>query len=218
MDVLEALYTTRAMRRVTPKPIPDAVMALILDAAIRAPSGGNSQNWRFVLVDDVGVREAIAPIYRDCIDKLWAEIYAERLAAARSAPDSPESAQFLQLYRSVEHAAEHFAEYPMLLFGFVQHDPTGGSIFPAAWSAMLAARSQGVGSALTSVLQFRASDVLTLLGTPIDEGWIMACCVTFGYPAGRWAVAPRNAAEHVAYRNRWGSPLGITIDGPLWPA
>ena len=56
MDVREALYTTRAMRRVTPDPIPDDVQARILDAAIRAPTGGNAQNWRFLLVDDPEVR------------------------------------------------------------------------------------------------------------------------------------------------------------------
>ena len=52
MDLFEALYTTRAMRRVKPDPIPVEVQAKILDAAIRAPSGGNMQSWRFMLVDD----------------------------------------------------------------------------------------------------------------------------------------------------------------------
>ena len=52
MDAMEALYTTRAMRRVKPDPIPEAVQKKILDAAIRAPSGGNTQGWRFLLVDD----------------------------------------------------------------------------------------------------------------------------------------------------------------------
>ena len=61
----------------------------------------------------------------------------------------------------------------MLLFGFAQHDPSGGSIYPAVWSAMLAARSEGVGSALTAALMFRNDEVLELLGVPTDEGWIM---------------------------------------------
>ena len=63
MDTLEALYTTRAMRRVTKEPVPDEVQAAILDAAIRAPSGGNSQNWRFLLVDDPDVKGRIGPLY-----------------------------------------------------------------------------------------------------------------------------------------------------------
>lgn len=216
MDVLEALYTTRAMRRVTDTPIPDDAAALILDAAVRAPSGGNSQNWRFLLVDDPEIRAQLGVLYRACIDILWESVYKDRLDAAAADPEDPESAQFLRIRDSVEHAADHFADYPMLLFAFVQHDPTGGSIFPAVWNAMLAARSQGIGSSLTSVLMFRAAEVLELLGVPTDEGWIMACCATFGYPTGRWGVAPRRPVEEVAHRNRWGAPLGITVDGPLW--
>jgi nitroreductase len=216
MDVLEALYTTRAMRRVTATPVPEDVQALILDAAVRAPSGGNAQNWRFLLVDDVEVKKRLGPIYRECLNIVWDQIYKDKIVAARATPDEPESAQFLRVMRSADHAADHFADYPLLLFGFVQHDPTGGSIFPAIWSAMLAARSQGVGSTLTSALLFRNDDVLSVLGVPRDEGWIMACCATFGYPAGRWAVAPRRPVEEVAFRNRWGDPLGLKVDGPLW--
>src|SRR5437867_1451687 len=63
VDLREALYTTRAMRRVSDKPIPAEVQARILDAAIRAPSGGNSQTWRFLLVDDQEVMAKLAPIY-----------------------------------------------------------------------------------------------------------------------------------------------------------
>jgi nitroreductase len=216
MDVLEALYTTRAMRRVTDEPIPDDVVALILDAAVRAPSGGNSQNWRFLVVDDPEVRGRIAPLYRQSIDLLWQLVYKDRLDAAQAAPEEPESIQFTKIVKSVEHAADHFGRYPMLLFGFVQHDPTGGSIYPAIWSAMLAGRSKGVGSTLTSVLMFKTDEVLDILGVPRDEGWIMACCATFGYPTGRWGVAPRHAVETVAHRNRWGEPLGIDVGGPLW--
>jgi nitroreductase len=62
MDIREALYTTRAMRRVKPDPIPMDVQARIMDAAVRAPSGGNTQNWRFLLVDDPEVKSKLGPI------------------------------------------------------------------------------------------------------------------------------------------------------------
>ena len=81
MDIREALYTTRAMRRVRPDPIPEDVQMRILDAAIRAPSGGNGQQWRFMLVDDPAMREALAEHYRFCIDQLWSTVYAEQTAA-----------------------------------------------------------------------------------------------------------------------------------------
>ena len=217
MDVYEALYTTRAMRRVKPDPIPADVQARILDAAVRAPSGGNMQGWRFLLVDDPGVRAQLGTMYRECLDQLWATFYADRLAAAEAAPDDPESRQLLRIRASADHLGDHFGEVPLLLFGFVQHDPSGGSIFPAIWSAQLAARAEGVGSSLTSVLMFRGPDVLSLLGVPAAEGWLMACCVTFGYPTGRWGVARRRPPHEVAYRNRWGADLGFEVPEPLWP-
>lgn len=217
MDLREALYTTRAMRRVTDQPIPQDVQARILDAAVRAPSGGNSQNWRFLLIDDTAVKAKLGPIYRECMDLLWRDYYAPRIAEAEAAPDDPESQQFFRVKRSAQHLADHFEGYPLLLFGFSQHDPSGGSIYPAIWNAMLAARGEGVGASLTSALLFKVADVLEVLGVPEGEGWHMACCVAFGYPTGRWGVAARTPVEEVSFRNRWGEPLGFEVNGPLWP-
>jgi nitroreductase len=216
MDVYEALYTTRAMRRVKPDPIPDDVQQRILDAAIRAPSGGNTQNWRFMLVDDADVKAKLGPIYRDCMSQLWATIYKERLETANAAPDEPENASMLRVQRSAQHLADHFERYPLLLFSFVQFDPTGGSIFPATWSAMLAARAEGVGSSLTSVFFFQLDAVLEILGVPKAEGWLFSSCVCFGYPTGRWGVAPRRPVHEVTFRNRWGNDVGFEIPEPLW--
>jgi nitroreductase len=217
VELREALYTTRAMRRVSDKPIPQDVQARILDAAVRAPTGGNAQNWRFLIVDDTAVKAQLGPIYRGCIDLLWAGPYAPRIAAADADPESEESQQFFRVRSSAQHLADHFEGYPMLLFGFSQHDPSGGSIYPAVWNAMLAARGEGVGAALTSMLRFKLNDVLAVLGVPADEGWNMAACVTFGYPTGRWDVAARTPVEEVSFRNRWGDPLGFKVNGPLWP-
>jgi len=217
MDIREALYTTRAMRRVTDEAIPEDVQMRILDAAIRAPSGGNGQGWRFMLVDDEAKREQIGDIYRECIDILWETIYKDRLAASRATPDDPESQQFLRIFSSVTWAQENFGSYPMMLFAFDQFDASGGSIFPAVWSAMLAARADGVGSSLTSVLGFKAAETLEVLGVPDDSGFRMACCVPMGYPTGKWGVAKRNPAHEVSFRNTWGEPVGFEINEPLWP-
>jgi nitroreductase len=217
MDVYEALYTTRAMRRVRPDPIPQEVQARILDAAIRAPSGGNSQAWRFLLVDDPAIRAALGPLYRDAIGTLWDTFYRENLEKARSTPDDPQSASLLKVQASAQYLADHFEDVPLLLFAFSRGDPSGGSIFPAIWSAQLAARADGVGSALTSVLGiFHPAETLEILGVPADKGWTMWCCVSFGYPRGRWGVAPRRPVHEVAYRNQWGTGLGFEIDEPLW--
>jgi nitroreductase len=216
MDVHEALYTTRAMRRVRPDPIPLDVQARILDAAIRAPSGGNTQGWRFLLVDDADVKARLGPIYRDCIDRLWATVYKDRIAAIEAAPDEPDNAQMAKVVRSAQHLADNFEGVPLFLFAFSRGDGSGGSIFPAVWSAMLAARADGVGSSLTSVLVFRNDEVFEILGVPPGKGWAMSCCVSFGYPTGRWGVAPRRPVHEVAYRNQWGEPLGVDVPEPLW--
>jgi nitroreductase len=146
MDVWEALYTTRAMRRVRTDPIPLAVQERILDAAVRAPSGGNTQDWRFLLVDDPAVKARLAPLYADSIRQLWETAYRPRLEAARANPSDPASVAFLKVQASAQWLADHFADVPLFLFAF-SHDSSGGSIFPAVWSAQLAARAQGVGSA-----------------------------------------------------------------------
>ncbi|MBB5083905.1 nitroreductase family protein [Nonomuraea endophytica] len=209
MDVFEALYTTRAMRRVKPDPVPMEVQRSILDAAIRAPTGGNAQNWRFLLVDDPALRAELAPLYQDGLRRLYETHYKDALDRADD--------QATRVFTSAQYLADHFDAYPLLLFAFVQHDPSGGSIFPAVWNAQLAARAHGVGTALTTILgMFHPKETLRLLGVPEGEGWRLACTVTFGYPTGRWGVAPRRPVHEVGYRNRWGDPVGFTVDEPLW--
>lgn len=217
MDVYEALYTTRAMRRVKPDAIPEDTQARILDAAIRAPSGGDSQGWRFMLVDDKAVIANLAPLYRECMERLFSAVYGERIETAQAAPEEAGNASFLKMYRSAKHMGDHFEGYPLLLCAFIKGDQSGSSIFPAVWNAMLAARAEGVGSAITSLLGFEKERAFEMLGVPTDENWEFACLVPMGYPTGRWGVAPRRPAHEVAFRNQWGTPLGIEIPEPLWP-
>lgn len=213
MDAREVLYTTRAMRRVKPDPIPDDVVARILDAAIRAPSGGNAQSWKFVVVDDRDQIAKLAPVYKDAMDQLWKVVYAQQIEAALADPDDPEHAQWLRIFRSASWLSDNFAQVPLLLFGFGD----AGSVYPALWSAQLAARAEGVGSALTSVLGFfNRDDALAVLGTTAEESGQLLGCITFGYPLGRWGVAARNPISEVMFRNRWGNPLGIDVPAPLW--
>jgi len=58
---------------------------------------------------------------------------------------------------------------------------------------------------------------MEILGVPAGKGWSMACLVSLGYPTGRWGVAPRRPAHEVAFRNRWGTPVGFEVSEPLWP-
>lgn len=210
MDIYEALYTTRAMRRMKPGPIPRDAQARILDAAIRAPNIG--QDWRFILVDDPAIKAAIAPLYRKAWDLLFEQMGA-RLAELVKVDN-----EIGRIARSAAHLAERFEDVPLLLIGF-DRSKDGSGIYPAVWSAMLAARAEGIGSTLTGVLQtFFPDEVLEILGVPKDEGWILHGVVPMGYPTGKWGVAPRKPVHEVAARNSWDGDLGFTVSEPLWPA
>jgi nitroreductase len=199
VNIYEALYTTRSMRRLRPDPIPLDVQARILDAAIRAPTEPDAR--RFLLVDDPDLRQRLGALYLS----VW-----EQYVDPSTIPP-----EFARVFRSGDHLARHFAEVPLLLFGFGR-GTTGGSVFPALQNAMLAARAHGVGSTLTMFLGSRHDEVLDLLGVPTDEGWRMLACVTLGYPTGRWGVGARRPAHAVTFRNRWGTPPGFEVPAPLW--
>jgi len=216
MDAMEALYTTRAMRRVKPDAIPEEVQKKILDAAVRAPTGGNTQGWRFLLVDDAAVKAELGPIYRSCMDVLWGSIYKDRLDSAKANPELPESIEFDKMYRSASHLGDNFEAYPLILFAFCQYDNTGGSIWPAVWNACLAARTEGVGSAVTSVFMMKLDEMKKVLGVPEEGDWHFSACVTFGYPTGRWGVAPRRPAHEVSFKNSWDGDLGFEIPEPMF--
>lgn len=213
MDLYEALYTTRAMRRVTADPVPKEVIALILDAAVRSPSGGNSQNWRFLTVTDRELMIRLGELYAESWRILQDTVYSGRAEAARESGDG----QTLRMLRSSEWLADHFHEVPLVILAFHRNDPTGASIYPAVWSMMLAARGQGVGATLTTILGvFRQAEVARLLGVPTDKGWVNAAAVTFGYPKGKWDIASRRPAHEVVYEEKWGQTPSWTADFPLW--
>src|SRR5271163_3094939 len=112
MELHEAMYTTRAMRRVRPDPIPPDVQARILDAAIRAPSGGNQQNWRFVLLDDPAKKAALAPLYQHAMGAPCTTVYKGQLEAAHADPEADESVQMFKVQRSAQWLADNFETVP----------------------------------------------------------------------------------------------------------
>jgi nitroreductase len=119
---------------------------------------------------------------------------------------------------SGDYLADHFEEIPLLLFVFAIDDLGGANIYPAIWSALLAARAEGVGGVMTMVLRNFADKVNELLGVPVDEGWTMSAMLTLGYPLGKWGVAAnRHPVHEVSSRNGWGKPFGVEVPQPLWP-
>jgi nitroreductase len=217
VDIHEALYTTRAMRRLKPDPVPLDVQARILDAAIRAPN--IDQQWRFLLIDDRQTLAQLAEIYR----KAWRQLFEQfgvDIADLLQAKGPHGSAA-----RSGDHLARHFQDVPLVLIGFGR-TRDGSGIYPALWSAMLAARAEGIGSTLTAVMQsFCADEVFALLGVPADEGWYMHGAIPMGYPRGRWGVAARKplhglrraTAGRVTWASAYRSRCGLVRPGRRCP-
>ena len=197
MDAREVLFTTRAMRRLKPDPVPDDVVARIVDAGTRAPSPGAVQQWRFVVVTDRDLMSRLAVLWQTSRDELLRAI-----PNLYSSPVQAASSQYLH---------DHFAEVPVVIFGYGPEGVGATTVVPALWSMCLAARAEGVGSVFTTLLTRVEPEVNAILGVPGDAGLRLYGCLPMGYPLGRWGVAPRQAAHEVAYADRWGVP-------PRWSA
>src|SRR3990170_8725782 len=162
MDVFEVINTTRAMRRLKPDPIPDDLIWKVLDAAIRAPSGGNRQPWNFIVIRDPDTKKKIAEYYLDSWNKSYGLIKQAALASPATA----------QTYASAEHLANHLAEVPVFIIATVNQSgvapvsPDGASIYPAVQNLMLAARALGLGTTLTTLHPAHEDEVKQLLGIP----------------------------------------------------
>lgn len=201
VSVLEALRTTRSMRRLKPDPIPDDVLRAILDAAIRAPSGSNQQTWSFIVVTDDGLKRKLQEIYFDCARRYFA-------AAPRTVSDGSGEEIMSRVRASARHLAEHLHEAPVLVLCCIRGQRSfslGASIYPAVQNLMVAARAFGIGSTLTTFHLGREQDVKDLLGIPDDVH--TAALIPLGYPEGRWGEAKRLPVEQVVFHDRFGQHL-----------
>ena len=207
MELFEAMYTLRSMRRLKPDPIPDEQIRTILDAAIRAASGGNQQSWGFIVVRDRAVKEEIAAIYLEG----WRALKATGYGQAPPGAAEEQVRRQARVLRSAEHLAEHLADAPVWVFPCARigtSAPTivsGSSIYPAVQNLMLAARALGIGTTLTTIYRRENARVNALLGLP--EGWDTAALIPLGYPEGKWGTAARQPVETVVYGERFGQPF-----------
>ena len=218
MDVFEALYTTRAMRRVSEDPIPDDILKQMVDAGIRAPSGSNRQGWKFIVVTDPEIRNQLGDLYREAWDFYIKEFYGGTSdLGASNVLDGEKAEQVVRITKSATWLSENFHKVPAMFVVLSRNDPTGSSIFPAIWSLMLAGRAHGVGTCLTTVLgMFKPEKAFEILNIPNDKGWKIDAVVTAGYPLGKWGVAKRTPVDEVTYLNTWGNKTNWNLEEPLW--
>jgi len=199
MDVFEAINTQRAMRRLKPDPVPEDLIWKLLEAAIRAPSGGNRQPWNFIVIRDPETKKKIAGYYLDS----WNKSYGLIKQAAMASPETAKT------YASAEHLANHLAEVPVLIIATVNNagvapvSPPGASVYPAVQNLMLAARALGLGSALTTLHRAHEAEVKQLLGIP--EGVETMALIPLGWPRGKFGAGPRLPVQKVTYWDKWGA-------------
>ena len=226
LDVFEAIYTARAMRRFKPDPVPEALITRILDAAIRAPSAGNSQNWAFVVVRDAEQRRRLGAIYRKASD------IASAMYAARGRPPHLSEEQFRRLMTSGAFLWDHMAEAPVILVP-CQTQPRlpspdalppdmrarfadeqrymerirGASIYPAVQNVILACRALGLATTITTNHIRCEDEVKAVLGVPDDVATF--ALMPIGYPLDKFGPVTRRPVSEVAHADRWADP---------WPA
>ena len=219
MDVFEALYTTRAMRRVKEDPVPDNIIQSMIDSAIRAPSGSNRQNWKFLVVTDKNIREKLSNIYRETWDyyiNSFLNSAKDPGASSLKKQDDKDIETIRRISSSASWLAENYHKVPLLVLALSRNDPTGSSIYPAIWNLMLAARGHGIGTCLTTVMSFETEKVFEVLNIPNDKGWTLNATITAGYPLGKWGVAERKPVDDVTYLNTWGNKTNWNLEQPLW--
>jgi nitroreductase len=198
MDVFEAINTTRAMRRLKTDPVPDELVWKVLEAAIRAPSGGNRQPWGFIVIRDSEKKRQIAEWYLDA----WNKSYAMMKHAVTADPAGART------YASADHLANHLAEAPVLIIaavrkGDVGTSPAGSYIYPAVQNLMLAARAEGLGTTLTTLHRAHENEVKGLLGIPEDIETM--ALIPLGWPEGKFGTGARRPVDEVTYWETWGT-------------
>jgi nitroreductase len=213
IDLREAMSTLRAVRRLKPDAIPDDVLVRVLEAAAWAPTGGNAQPWRVVVVRDRAKMAELGLLY----SKGWYAYAKGHRAMIADAPDALRIATE-KMIAAGDYLADQFAQTPVLLvFCFnpkimaitdAKLDRIsvvgGASIYPAVQNALLACRAEGLGCVLTTLLCQCEEEVRRILEIP--EPWGTAAAIPIGYPVlGGHGSISRRPVEKMAFEDTWGT-------------
>lgn len=222
-SVDRVLKTTRSVRRRLDleRPVPEALIEEAIEVALQAPTGANSQDWRFVVVTEAPLRAKLAEIYGKGADlylKGQTGLARTGMSVTRQyAADDPRQQRMPKVVESAVHLIENLHRVPVhvvpcIAGRFDKEDvftqaAMWGSILPATWSLMLALRARGVASAWTTFTLLHEKEVCALLGIP--ENSTQAALLPVAWlKGGDLRPAPRFPARQITYWNRWGSQPG----------
>ena len=219
LGLFDAIYSARAIRRFRPDLVPDETIAEILGAAVQAPSGGNRQQWLFIVVKDVEQRRRLAAIYKTA-SEIVAAFYAER-----ARPTHVDEVEYSRMLASGSYLYEHMDEAPILLVPCIraetlkfppiaqsveqsalatQIDRTRcASIYPAVQNIILACRAPGLGTVITTNHLIYEDEVKQVLGLPPEIQ--THALMPIGYPRGRFGPVRRRPVAEVAMLDRFGT-------------
>ncbi len=198
IGLFEAIYTTRALRRFKPDPVPEEMLFQIFDAAIRASSGQNAQDWRFVVVTDPQIKRRM----QSWAEEGWAR-YQPRYAENSALMDQLPRTQQLAL-KGVEHLVRHLAGTPVIVVvcGMRgRHSTPGGSTFPAVQNLLLSARALGLGGTIFNLPLTHSEELMEALGIP--ENNQIYCLIPLGYPQDKHGPVRRKPVKRVVFWDRW---------------
>lgn len=213
--IYNLMSTQRAIRRLKPDPIPEEVLQRVMQAAAWAPTGGNRQPWRIVMVHDRAAKERMGELYT----VRWNNFTGAYLKRFENAP-AEQRRKEERTIAAGDHLAAHFGDCPVI--AVVCFNPKfmavtdagqdrvsvvgGGSVYTAVQNLMLACRAEGVGCVLTTLLCMDEPAVRELLD--IDGDWYTAAAVPMGYPvAGGYGPTQRIPVDDLFYKDTWGNRI-----------
>lgn len=205
----ELLTTTRSVRKRLDltRDVPIDLVRECLEIALQAPSGSNRQGWQWMVITDENSRQLIGDYYRQAVASY---LKSSGSAATLFADDQERNAVQRRVGDSVAYLGEHMGEVPVLVIPCVRAPRLSagsqaglwGSLLPAAWSYMLAARARGLGTAWTTLHLRHETEISELLGIPADirQG---ALIPTAYYTGDTFRPAPRQPLDDVLHINSW---------------
>ncbi len=203
-DLFETMRTMRAMRRLKPDTVPDALITQILEAGLCAPNGGNFQKWRFLVLRDRAVKKSVQLLYKRAFD----EVVGPRYATA-APPPGVSAERYSRQHAAVEYLTDHYHNAPVWIVACLEDGATpnrmaGASIYPAVQNMLLAARALGLGSTLTTRHAMYGAEADAAMGLP--EGVHSYAILPIGYPMGNFGPVGRTKMSDVVFAEKWGVP------------
>ena len=203
-DLFEIIENCRAMRRLKPDPVPDELIARILRAGACAPNGGNTQKWRFLVIKDRKIKDAVSVWYKKAFD----EVIGPRYRTGEPPPGVTKE-RYLRQVAAVEYLTDHYAEAPVWIVACLEDGPSpnrmaGASIYPAVQNMVLAIRALGLGTTLTTRHMLHEKEADAALGLP--AGVHSYAILPVGWPMGKFGPVGRGPLKEIVYQDRWGEP------------